>query len=466
MSQPPMNQQSISQPPMSQSLGQSMSQSLQQHGENSILSQQSTPHPPPQPTLPPAPSQLPQVQQVQKVQQVQHVQQQPTPPQPEPVEPVQDNQHDDDMELGSQDESGEGDSSLEPKLIDGTPFVPRQPMGPMMSAPPEGGSFPTLEAVHKHVLEYCTSVGYAIVIGRSKKTVPGLKKVLFVCDRAGKPPKRVSPEMRKRKTTSRKCDCQFGFFAIEQRTQWTVRYRPDTNHLKHNHGPSESPLLHPAARKLDSKMVAAVKALKESGRSSSSPQNSSPSGPPRLPSSSDGPRTQIQNPTPTTRTPAYRSSPSLGVGVSQTLEILQQDNPHVPLLPRDIYNARAAINRNPTKVATGLADNRPAIYSKPHPSPEERIRADLRKELAKAKEDLDKLKADSKKEIDELKALLQEKNKIIEKFEQFIDICNQRVMVTLSNNNSGSGAGGSSGPGGVNGDRHGSGVSSGGNGGS
>lgn len=161
---------------------------------------------------------------------------------------------------------GNGDMDLESKLASGTPtYAARTPRGPMMSAPPEGGSFPTLEAVHKHVLEYCTSVGYAIVIGRSKKTVPGLKKVLFVCDRAGKPPKRVSPEMRKRKTSSRKCDCQFGFFAIEQRTQWTVRYRPDPEHLKHNHGPSDSPLHHPAARKLDSKMVAAVKTLKENG---------------------------------------------------------------------------------------------------------------------------------------------------------------------------------------------------------
>jgi hypothetical protein len=156
-------------------------------------------------------------------------------------------------------------TELDHKPTDGRPFVPRQPMGKMMSPPPEGGSYPTLDAVHKAVLEYCTSVGYAVVIGRSKKTVPGLKKVLFVCDRAGKPPKRVSPEMRKRKTTSRKCDCQFGFFAIEQRTQWTIRYRPDPVHQEHNHGPSESPLLHPAARKLDSKMVAAVKTLKDSG---------------------------------------------------------------------------------------------------------------------------------------------------------------------------------------------------------
>ena len=118
-----------------------------------------------------------------------------------------------------------------------------------------------------------------------------------------------------------------------------------------------------------------------------------------------------------------------GVGVSQTLEILQQDNPHVPLLPRDIYNARAAINRNPQKVATGLAEDRPAIYSKPHPSAEERIRADLRKELIKAREDYDKLKEETTKEIEELKNKLVQKDKTIEKFEMFIDICNQRVMV-------------------------------------
>lgn len=129
------------------------------------------------------------------------------------------------------------------------------------------------------------------------------------------------------------------------------------------------------------------------------------------------------------------------MGVSQTLEILQQDNPNVPLLPRDIYNARAAINRNPQKVATGLAENRPAIYSKPHPSAEERIRADLRKELAKAREDFDKLKEESTKEIEALKNQLAEKDKTIERFEMFIDICNQRVMVQrerLSDSNEGS----------------------------
>lgn len=272
-------------------------------------------------------------------------------------------------------------NGIESKLLSPS-YIPSQPMGEMMSPPPEGGSYPTLEAVQKAVLRYCTSVGYAIVIGRSKKTVPGLKKVLFVCDRAGKPPSRVSPESRKRKTSSRKCDCPFGFFAIEQRTQWTIRYRPDPAHLQHNHGPSESPSNHPAARKLDSKMVAAVKQLKENG-----------------------------------------------AGVTETLSILQNENPDCHLLPRDIYNARAAINRNPQKVATGLAENRPAIYTKPQQSPEDRIRADLRRELAKARSDLEKFEEEKQKEIDALKTQLAEKEKLIKRFEMFIDICNERVMV-------------------------------------
>ena len=111
------------------------------------------------------------------------------------------------------------------------------------------------------------------------------------------------------------------------------------------------------------------------------------------------------------------------------MEILQSQNPHVPLLPRDIYNARAAITRNPNKVDEGIAEERPAIYSKPAPSAEERIRSDLRRELARTKEEMDKLKEESKKEIDELKAKLREKEKMIKKFEMFIDICNERVMV-------------------------------------
>lgn len=131
-----------------------------------------------------------------------------------------------------------------------------------------------------------------------------------------------------------------------------------------------------------------------------------------------------------------------GAGVSETLQILQTDNPDCHLLPRDIYNARAAINRNPQKVATGLAENRPAIYSKPHQSAEDRIRAELRRELAKAREDLKQVEEEKQKEIDALKVKLDEREHTIKKFEEFIDICNERVMFQRQRLLAAQGAGG------------------------
>lgn len=124
------------------------------------------------------------------------------------------------------------------------------------------------------------------------------------------------------------------------------------------------------------------------------------------------------------------------------MQILQTANPDCHLLPRDIYNARAAINRNPQKVATGLAENRPAIYSKPHQSPEDRIRADLRRELAKAREDMKKMEEEKDKEIGELKTKLEEQQVTIAKFEEFIDICNERVMFQRQRLAGGNGGGG------------------------
>jgi len=291
--------------------------------------------------------------------------------------------------------NGEETGGLDMKLLADPNYIPTQPLGEMMSPPPEGGSYPTLEAVQKAVLRYCTSVGYAIVIGRSKKTVPGLKKVLFVCDRAGKPPSRVSPECRKRKTSSRKCDCPFGFFAIEQRTQWTIRYRPDPSHLQHNHGPSESPSHHPAARKLDSKMVAAVKQIKKKGEIIDQRNRFHTNCNEQALAS----RRRCRYCRPRTRTVTFF---------------------HV------IYTTLVRLSIATLKRL--LRENRPAIYSKPHQSPEDRIRAELRREIAKAREDMQKMEEEKDKEINELKEKLVEKEGIIKKFEEFIDICNERVM--------------------------------------
>lgn len=108
---------------------------------------------------------------------------------------------------------------------------------------------------------------------------------------------------------------------------------------------------------------------------------------------------------------------------------MQSENPDCHLLPRDIYNARAALNRNPQKVVTGVAENRPSIYTKPPQTAEDRIRSDLRRELSKARDDMKKMEEEKQKEIDTLKAKVEEQDTMIKKFEMFIDICNERVMV-------------------------------------
>lgn len=97
----------------------------------------------------------------------------------------------------------------------------------------------------------------------------------------------------------------------------------------------------------------------------------------------------------------------------------------------------------------GIAEQRPAIYSKAPPTPDERIKSDLRKELALARNELTKVKEECKKEVEALKESLREKDKTIAKFEMFIDICNERVMVQRERLNDTSGpsnsAGGSTG---------------------
>jgi len=71
----------------------------------------------------------------------------------------------------------------------------------------------------------------------------------------------------------------------------------------------------------------------------------------------------------------------------------------------------------------------PTFYKKPPMTFEEKLRAELRTEVAKAQDEIEKVKEQWKAEVDELKEQLRVKDQMIRKFEQFIDICNERVMV-------------------------------------
>ena len=60
---------------------------------------------------------------------------------------------------------------------------------------------------------------------------------------------------------------------------------------------------------------------------------------------------------------------------------------------------------------------------------EEKLRAELRTEVDNAQKEVAKMKQEWQAEVEDLKAQLREKDKMIQKFEMFIDICNERVMV-------------------------------------
>ena len=83
------------------------------------------------------------------------------------------------------------------------------------------------------------------------------------------------------------------------------------------------------------------------------------------------------------------SSP--GVSVKETLEILHRDNPTVRYLPRDIYNARAAIKRDPSRVDATAMDTLPTFYKKPPLTFEEKLRAELRTEVDNAQKEVARL---------------------------------------------------------------------------
>jgi peptidoglycan hydrolase CwlO-like protein len=71
----------------------------------------------------------------------------------------------------------------------------------------------------------------------------------------------------------------------------------------------------------------------------------------------------------------------------------------------------------------------PTFYKKPPMTFEEKLRAELRTEVANAQAEVEKVKEQWRKEVEDLNEQLRTKDKQIQKFEMFIDICNERVMV-------------------------------------
>jgi hypothetical protein len=141
---------------------------------------------------------------------------------------------------------------------------------PSMPLPPEA-IYSSKEELYVSIQSFAAQHHYAFIIGRSKKINEGSRiKIFYNCDRYGRPPPDNHPQKhlqdRKRRTTTRKTNCQFSVLAIQHTDiQWELRHRPGTEYSVHNHPPSQSASSHPIHRKLEPAEVDQARALYTAG---------------------------------------------------------------------------------------------------------------------------------------------------------------------------------------------------------
>jgi hypothetical protein len=132
------------------------------------------------------------------------------------------------------------------------------------SLPPES-TYESREALLAAINCWAKSRGFAFTTGKSTKTPNGRTKVIFGCDRSGKP-RNLSTE-RVRHTASRKTGCQYSVLAKESldKTTWVLTHRPDPKCAQHNHLPSKNPAVHPVHRQLEKRDLTTISSLAMAG---------------------------------------------------------------------------------------------------------------------------------------------------------------------------------------------------------
>lgn len=110
----------------------------------------------------------------------------------------------------------------------------------------------------------------------------------------------------------------------------------------------------------------------------------------------------------------------------ENLQRLQHGTSDPGLKARAMNNAREAMDwklANPRQTPSALQSSPAVSQTQSH-----RVLSMLRAQLLKANGNLKKVGKEKDKEIDALKQKIKEKDAIIDKFEMFIDIRNQKVM--------------------------------------
>ncbi|KID64518.1 Transcription factor, FAR1-related protein, partial [Metarhizium hybridum] len=168
------------------------------------------------------------------------------------------------------------------------------------SPPIPGEPVPSINALFAEVNTFAKAHGFGIIKANGVIRPGQRSRYVFQCDRYGIQRPGRGAGIRKRK--SRKSGCQWKIVAEalpENGSQWTLRHFPNTKHHQHNHKPSADAAAHPVHRRLTSP----VKAIVQS------------------------------------------SSRRVGIRARDIGGIVRDHFPDSVYTQRDIYNARARINR-------------------------------------------------------------------------------------------------------------------------
>ncbi|KAL6405570.1 hypothetical protein AUP68_11330 [Ilyonectria robusta] len=170
---------------------------------------------------------------------------------------------------------------------------------PIPNPPIPGDPAPSAEALFNSVNAFAKDNGFGIV-RRNAYSYKGRQiRFSFQCDRFGQPRAPRGAGLRQRK--SRKCGCQWMVIAEAlEYGKWLLRQHPSPEHSQHNHRRSIKPSAHPSHRRLTSPV-----------------------------------RTTIES-----------TSRRIGIRARDVRAVVEEQHPESQFTQRDIYNARALINRD------------------------------------------------------------------------------------------------------------------------
>ncbi|KAF6518277.1 hypothetical protein HZS61_002355 [Fusarium oxysporum f. sp. conglutinans] len=170
--------------------------------------------------------------------------------------------------------------------------------GPIPNPPIPGDPAPLAEALFDSVNLFAKENGFGIV-RRNAYSYKGRRiRYSLQCDRFGQPGASKGAGLRQRK--SRKCGCKWMVIAEAlEEGKWLLRQHPNLEHSQHNHGPSITSSAHPSHRRLTTPVRATIES----------------------------------------------TSRRVGIRARDVRAVIEEQHPESSFTQRDIYNARALINR-------------------------------------------------------------------------------------------------------------------------